>query len=80
MRGAAGQEGARAFAAKPCVAEHRRGEQRREAEAREDERVAGQVGRTEHLPHQLAGMVEEGRDEAAVGGGVRSEAACGGVE
>src|SRR4029077_479112 len=60
-----------ALAAKPGVPQDGRRDQRRRAEAREEQRVPGQVCRAQHLRDETGGVVEEWADEPAIRGGVR---------
>ena len=73
MGRAAGEQRASALAAKPPVAQRGGGEQSRCAEAGEQERMPGQMRRTQDLGDQLVRVAEEGADQPAIGGGVRSE-------
>ena len=76
----AGEQGASAVAAKPPVAQHGGGEQGWNAEAGEQERMPGQMGRSEDLGDQLVRVTEEGADEPAIRGSVRPERSGGRVD
>ena len=67
MGGAAREQSASPLAAKPRARQDSRGQERRDAEAREKQRVAGEMGGPEDLGDQVVRAAKERADEPAVG-------------
>ena len=77
--GASRQEGSGALAAKQRVPQDACREQRRGPEAREHQRVTGEMRWTEDLGEELVGVAQHRTDEPPVGAGVPAETGRGGI-